>query len=187
MTPGAPDEYRHAALLVALAAALGYASIHRLGMWLQIAMRLPATILHESSHFLVGLLTGTRPTGFSLIPRCEETRTLFGSRRRWVLGSVTLRSPGLLSTLPSALAPLFLLPVALLLYHRWFRWFPADLLHSGTLGFTLFFCCAGAVPSRQDIAAAVSRPMGVVAYGALVGGAILFGDRLLPLLRLFVS
>eukprot|EP01034_Spumella_vulgaris_P029165 gene29165-36167_t len=43
---------------------------------------LAGTICHELAHFCIGLLTGARPAGFSVVPRRVG--------RNWQLGSVSL-------------------------------------------------------------------------------------------------
>jgi len=47
-----------------------------------ITYRLPATLLHELTHFIAGLLTNAKPSGASIIPHKQDD----GS---WTLGSVT--------------------------------------------------------------------------------------------------
>jgi hypothetical protein len=65
----------------------------------------PGTLLHESLHFIVGLLLFGRPTGFSVIPRRLGHGYALGSVRfanvRWYNGCFI------------GLAPLLILPLAL--------------------------------------------------------------------------
>lgn len=137
-------------------------------LW-QILYALPATLLHELSHLVVAFVTGGRPTGFSIIPTPRFTTLADGRvRRGWVLGSVTIRNAGPIASLPTGLAPLFLIPVAWVLYHHWFAWFPADLYHTLCLHLTVYLFVAGAVPSLQDLRVAFSNLTGVAIYGTLL-------------------
>ena len=77
---------------------------HHLGMWAYALLALPGTLAHELAHFLVAALLLAKPQFPSLIPR----RTAHG----WRLGSVAFRA-GWLRSLPIALAPFALLPLAL--------------------------------------------------------------------------
>jgi hypothetical protein len=77
----------------------------RLGMWAYAVIALPGTLAHELAHFLVALLLGANPSFPSLLPQRME--------HGWRLGSVGFRA-GLLRSVPIALAPLLLLPLALI-------------------------------------------------------------------------
>lgn len=106
----------HASLLAALAsvslrdAALAAAALllirlsSHLGMWAYALVALPGTLAHELAHYLTALLLGAKPSFPSLVPQ----RTAFG----WRLGSVAFRA-GPIRSLPIAMAPLLLLPLAL--------------------------------------------------------------------------
>jgi len=103
----------------------------------------PATLLHELSHLLVGLITFGRPSGMRLWPQ--------RSARGYVLGSVTCRNVRWYNGLLIGLAPLFLLPVAavLLLWRVQAspRLAPEDALWMYTVASLLY---AG-LPSWQDL------------------------------------
>ncbi len=90
------------AALVAGALLLIRLSSH-LGMWTYALVALPGTLAHELAHYLVALALGAKPSFPSLVPQ----RTPFG----WRLGSVAFRA-GPVRSLPIALAPLLLLPLA---------------------------------------------------------------------------
>ncbi|HJV34833.1 hypothetical protein, partial [Geomonas sp.] len=122
------------------------------------------TILHELSHLLVGAVTGGRPVGFSIIPRRA-------GQGRWVLGSVTISRPGVISALPSALAPLALNVVAYYLYRHWWSWFPADLPHTLLMYVAIYLFSYSSIPSGQDFKVALSSPLGVAFYASLTCGA----------------
>jgi hypothetical protein len=68
---------------------------------------LPGTILHELMHFLVGLILFATPKGFSLIPkRIGDSITM---------GSVSFVGLTIFNRIPTAMAPLLLLPISLLI------------------------------------------------------------------------
>lgn len=167
-----------AALAIAAVSALLVRLLVPGGGRLSLLLRFPSTVLHESAHYAVGFLTGGRPAGFRITPRREKKRGIFGSKERWLLGSVTLRRPGIISALPSALAPLLFLPLAVLLYRHWFHWFPADLGHSSLLGVAILILLSASVPSIRDLEAAFSRPAGVLLYGVGFGVAVLVREQL---------
>ncbi|MEN3277899.1 MAG: hypothetical protein V7631_3689 [Massilia sp.] len=66
----------------------------------------PGTLCHELAHFGVGLLTNAEPVGFNMIPKRRG--------RVWELGSVTFANLRWYNAAPSALAPLLVLLVPLL-------------------------------------------------------------------------
>jgi hypothetical protein len=76
----------------------------RLGMWTYALLALPGTFAHELAHYLVALLLLAKPQFPSLVPQRME--------HGWRLGSVAFRA-GWLRSLPIALAPFALLPLAL--------------------------------------------------------------------------
>lgn len=76
----------------------------RLGMWLYALIALPGTLAHELAHYLVAMVLFARPTFPSLVPQ----RTEHG----WRLGSVGFHA-GMMRSVPIALAPLMLAPLAL--------------------------------------------------------------------------
>ena len=65
----------------------------------------PGTLLHEFLHFIAGLITFGRPTGFSVIPRRVA--------RGYALGSVRFAHVRWYNAWLIGLAPLLLLPMAL--------------------------------------------------------------------------
>ncbi|KQV87869.1 hypothetical protein ASD15_27865 [Massilia sp. Root351] len=85
---------------------------------------LAGTICHELAHFCIGLLTGARPAGFSVVPRRVG--------RNWQLGSVSLTRVRWYNAAPVALAPFLVLavPVAVALWrtHPGWQFQPLDLL-----------------------------------------------------------
>jgi len=68
---------------------------------------LPATFFHELTHFIISLITGGMPRGFSVIPRK-------GENGGYVLGSVSSYNITWYNGFLVGLAPLLLLPIAYL-------------------------------------------------------------------------
>jgi hypothetical protein len=169
-----PDSvFAHFAGIV-LAATLGaiQGRSDRIGPFWMVLVRLPGTLLHELAHLVVVFITGGKPAGFTIIPRRTVGVTIDGSARKvWVLGSVTITNPSILAAFPSGFAPLLLLPVAWFLYRGWFVWFPPDLPHTLLMYVAVVVCCGSSLPSAQDAAVALSRPLGVILYAAVGAGA----------------
>lgn len=148
-----------------LAASVVMGAVHRRlsssGSFFAILYCLPFTVMHEMAHFMVALLTGGRPSSFSVWPR----RAGGG----WVLGSVTA-VPTILSAAPTALAPLGWLAIGYFVMVLWdFRpvWVPEYLIVM-----VLYACSAACTPSWQDIKVALRNPFSlfmwvVAAYMAI--------------------
>lgn len=118
------------------------------GSLIAILYCLPFTLMHETAHFIVALVTGGRPSSLSVWPR----RTAGG----WVLGSVTA-VPTILSAAPTALAPLGWLVIGFYVMKAWDLrplWVPEYLVVV-----VLYACSAACTPSRQDIKAALKNPL----------------------------
>ena len=75
---------------------------------------LAGTICHELMHFVIGLLTGARPGGFTVIPVKKAGH--------WELGSVTLTRVRWYNAAPAALAPLLIILIPFGV--AWWRTFP---------------------------------------------------------------
>ena len=127
----------------------------------RIALELPATAMHELSHWLVAFLTGSRPGFPSLWPKREGNH--------WVLGTVTF-SPGTWTAGGVALAPaLILMPVAYWgLFVR-----PKELLVSEIIaGLGYGYAAWGCVPSSTDFEIALKYPLGTTIIVGFVFGSL---------------
>lgn len=140
----------HLDLIVAAAVWLVLAAERAMGWHALLA--LPSTVVHEFSHWSVALVTGSRPSGFSVWPR------RYG--KGWVLGSVVFE-PRALSAGCVALAPLWLL-----LPFTWWgltdrpaaQGWPQELAWGVALGYTGW----ASLPSSQDVLIALKFPAGSV-------------------------
>lgn len=145
-------------ITVFLAASVVMGAIHRRlsssGSFWAILYCLPFTVMHESAHYAVALLTGGRPSSFSVWPR--------RAGNRWVLGSVAA-VPTLISAFPTALAPLWWLVAGYFTLAFWpFRpvWLPDYLI-----AVILYACTAACTPSWQDIRVALTHPLSTLLWG----------------------
>lgn len=131
----------------------------------RILLGLPATAAHELAHWLIALLTGSKPGFPSLWPRRAE------NGRGWVLGSVQFvaypRVAGFV-----ALAPLWCLA-------PWAWWLVTDvshqqssLLYQGVLGVLAGYLVVGSIPSGQDWYIAFKYPFGLVVVLAVLAIAV---------------
>ncbi|MBV5329912.1 MAG: hypothetical protein JZU65_20175 [Chlorobium sp.] len=126
------------------------------GSFVVVIYCLPFTLMHEMSHFVVALLTGGRPSVFSVWPRRSENG--------WVLGSVS-SAPTLLSAAPTALAPLGWLAVGYYSMALWDKrpvWIPDYMIMV-----ILYACTAACSPSWQDIKVALTNPVSLLIYVAV--------------------
>ena len=172
MTPD-HSEWHFIGILLIIILAFLQGRVGRVGTFWQIVYALPGTFLHELSHFLVALVTGGRPTSFSIIPCPKDCLMGDGSvRRRWTLGSVAIANPGLISAFPTAMAPLLLNLAAWQLHARWFTWFPRDPVHILAMYGAMYLFVSGSVPSGQDMKVACSSLIGLVLYGTLISAGV---------------
>jgi hypothetical protein len=129
----------------------------------RILLGLPATMAHEAAHWVVALITGSRPGLPSIWPRREGDG--------WVLGSVQFvvypRVAGVV-----ALAPLWCLaPLAWWLVTG--ATSAADALwYQFALGILAGYCAVGSVPSTQDWYVALKYPIGSMAVLAVLAAAV---------------
>jgi hypothetical protein len=138
----------HAGFLPAIVAVAAFYAILR-GLrdspWRLALLALPGTFAHEAAHYVAGMLLGAQPFGFTVWPRRQG---------QWIrLGAVSFRNVGLLNGAWVALAPLALLPLAVLAFthallplwdaRQWIAWLAAAYV-TGTL-------LHAALPSWQDL------------------------------------
>lgn len=130
---------------------------------------MPATILHELAHYVTALIFGGRPCGFTFIPRRTESAPWEGEDVvRWNLGQVTIRNPNFFARTPAALAPLFWIPLGLLLGHNWASFFGDTFIATGLKIVALSFVFPAAVPSWQDLKVSVFPPFSLFFWGAFI-------------------
>ena len=133
-------------------------------MFMAALINIPGTLLHELMHFTVGLLLNARPCNFTILPQ----RSIEG----YVMGSVGFRNMSFYNAVPSALAPLLLLPVGFYI-NRYVLpelepTFANCILYM--LGQTIII--ENAMPSHTDFKVAGMYKSGVILY-SIIGIALL--------------
>lgn len=141
-------------LLVFLSVLHGRTS--RMGALPMVLFRLPASALHEAEHFIIALLTGSRPTSYTIFPKPVEGG--------WILGSVKCQRIWALSAFPVAMAPLLNLPFAWLSYQTH--------TFSGWIG--TYVLLAASVPSGQDVKIATSNITGLLTWLLVIAAVVLW-------------
>lgn len=129
----------------------------------RIFLGLPATMAHEAAHWVVALITGSRPGLPSIWPRREADG--------WVLGSVQFEVyPRVAGAV--ALAPLWCLaPPAWWLVTGAPR--PEDTVwYQFALGILAGYLAVGSIPSTQDWYIALKYPVGSLAVLAVLAMAV---------------
>lgn len=151
-------------LLVIILLKMKYATYSN--MWLSALINIPGTILHETMHFVVGLILNARPTSYDLIPHRAE------DGGGYVMGSVGFRNIQFYNALPSSMAPLLLLPIGYY-FNRWF-FHNVDLTLLKYSGYILLqtIIIENAIPSSQDFKVAFLFPLGLLVYG-LIGVSVI--------------
>ena len=133
---------------------------HRLGMWTYALVALPGTLAHELAHYVVASLLLAHPQFPSLVPQ----RSGHGLR----LGSVMFRA-GWLRSLPIALAPFALLPLALWWALTWMQ--PAGGAMYFVQGWVVAALVSASLPSAADfriaLPALILVALGAIAYGLM--------------------
>ena len=152
-------------LLAIILLKLKYATYSSL--WLSAIINIPGTILHETMHFLVGLFMNARPTSYTLIPRKDN----FGN---YVMGSVGFRNITSYNAIPSALAPLFLLPIGYYFNIWYFNNVNITLLNYALYILLQTIIIENAVPSSTDFKVAFSYPLGLLIYTFLAVCGIIY-------------
>jgi len=136
---------------------------------------LPATILHELAHLLVGIVTFAMPTKFSLIPKKDVDG--------YKLGSVDLKNINFFNAFPIGIAPLLLLVILYFLDKNNFQLYyesvsylyeKFNILNDYKDIFDLVFFCLlvylnyilvySSIPSIQDFKVVFSYKLGIILW-----------------------
>ena len=120
----------------------------------------PGTIAHEVSHYCLGAILGGKPESMTLWPKSL-------GNGRWQLGGVSFTNLKWWSAPWTAMAPMLLAPLSLLLAYTWAYpfWVSGDLLPAAT---SLYVCATilqASWPSAKDFEVAFP---GLVVIGAIV-------------------
>lgn len=128
-----------------------------------VLQRLPSTIAHELSHWIVAAVLGCRPSGFSLFPKRI-------AKNHWQLGAVTF-VPGTLSAGFVALAPLWVLG-SISYWLLWLRPLSGDIGIEILAGIAGGFTALGALPSSTDVEIALRYPVGTTVLAICLAVAL---------------
>ena len=129
------------------------------GAFFLVLTNLPITVMHEMAHYTAALLLGGRPVGFSLWPKRENGM--------WRLGSVTARVT-VLSAAPTALAPFaWLIIGGFLLAGRVSLAGESIPLLCG-IYLATYMCIAASIPSWQDLKVAITHPLSLMLWSAIL-------------------
>ena len=135
-------------------------------IYLSALVNIPGTLLHEMSHFLVGLFLNASPTRFDLFPKKQDGY--------YVMGSVGFRNVQFYNAVPAALAPMLLLVVGYY-FNSWFF----SHVHINYINYILYvllqtIIIENAVPSSTDFKVAFSYPLSILLYGAIFVFALIY-------------
>lgn len=117
---------------------------------------LPGTIIHETMHYLVALLTNGRPKSFSLIP--------YKDGDMYTMGEVVVGNIRFYNAIPIAFAPLISLLIAYLMLTHFSEVKnigPID-IKTILVSYVIFNLINGSIPSRQDVRVTIQTPSSYV-------------------------
>lgn len=126
-------------------------------MWMSALINIPGTLLHETMHYLVGLVLNARPCNFTVFP----TR---GEDGNYVMGSVGFRNVTFYNAVPAAMAPLLLLPLGFYVNRHLLPLLPPTFVNYVLYVLLQTIIIENAVPSRADFRVAGMYVTGVIMY-----------------------
>lgn len=129
-------------------------------MWMSALVNIPGTFLHELMHYLVGSFFNARPVNFTIFPQR-------GPEGDYVMGSVGFSNITFYNAVPSAMAPLLLLPIAFYLNR-----YGLPLMRPTFFNYVLYvllqtIIIENAIPSGADFRVARTYLSGVLLYTVL--------------------
>ena len=113
----------------------------------------PGTVVHESLHYIVGLIMGARPSQISVVPEQVAANSEFRT-----LGYVAFTNITWFNAIPVAMAPLLAMPVLWMFTDPNMGWIELAVLAS---------VAAQLWPSRADWSIAFSKPAGLLFWVGL--------------------
>lgn len=142
-------------LLVVILMRLKYTTYS--SMWMSALINIPGTFLHETMHYVVGLVLNASPCNFTLWPQKNPDGY-------YVMGSVGFRNVTFYNAIPAAMAPLLLLPIGFYA-NRYLLPIMVPTLPNYVLYVLLqTIIIENAIPSRADFRVAGMFFSGVVIY-----------------------
>lgn len=122
-------------------------------------INMPGTILHETMHFLVGLVLNAKPCNFTIFPRRGENG--------YVMGSVGFTNITFYNAIPSSMAPLLLLPMGFYLNRYFLPNMDPTLINYVLYVLLQTIIIENAMPSSADFKVAKMYFFGIVMYVAI--------------------
>lgn len=119
----------------------------------------PGTVVHELSHFILGLIFLAKPKNYTLIPKKTENG--------YVLGSVSFTNIRWYNAIPIGMSPLILLPLSLYLI------FILININMTNIEFFIYTYIISSIlisskPSTTDIYVALESKIGILFYLAII-------------------
>jgi hypothetical protein len=136
-------------------------------MWLSALINIPGTFLHELVHYLIGSILNAKPSNFTIIPKK-------GNDGSYVMGSVTFSNLTFYNAIPTALAPLLLLPIGFYLNRHFLPTMTPSFLNYVLYILLQTIIIENSIPSRTDFRIAFRYFYGILLYGGLVVALLLF-------------
>ncbi|MBR2299043.1 MAG: hypothetical protein IJ870_00520 [Alphaproteobacteria bacterium] len=135
-------------------------------IYLSALVNIFGTLLHEMSHFLVGLFLNAHPSRFDLFPKKQGGG--------YVMGSVGFQNIRFYNAVPASLAPLLLLVIG----YYFNIWFFKN-IHVNYLNYILYLflqtiIIENAIPSSTDFKVAFSYPFGVLFYAFIFVFSVIY-------------
>jgi len=127
---------------------------------------LPGTIVHELSHFVIGLILLGKPVNFTVIPKKSENG--------YIMGSVGFANITTINAFPIGLAPLTLLPITFfgfeysIKYLEKLHYVSAHIYIPVLLGVAIYSILMSCVPSSADYKIVFSKKIGLIIYIILI-------------------
>jgi len=144
-------------VLIVMLARLKNFLISRGSLWNLFFFGIMDTLPHELAHWIIALLTGGYPHGFSIIPKKVPYVDAKGNNKiLWNFGSVEA-STNFYNAFAIGMAPLILLGGAFLTYTYYFNFMPNEWWSILLFYWILYIFIANSIPSAQDFKVAVSQ------------------------------
>lgn len=129
-------------------------------LYLSAIINVPGTILHELSHFIVGLVLNAQPCNFSIFPKKDN-------QGNYVMGAVSFRNITFYNAVPAALSPLILLIGGFYINRYMLPLIPPTLPYYTLYILLQTIIIENAMPSKVDFQVAGKYASGVILYFSL--------------------
>ncbi|MFI3241386.1 MAG: hypothetical protein R3Y43_02330 [Alphaproteobacteria bacterium] len=131
-------------------------------LYLSALINVPGTALHEMMHFFVGGALNAQPVRFSIFPKKDE----YGN---YVMGAVGFKNITFYNAIPSALAPLLLLPIGFFVNRYLLPVITPSFFNYIFYLLLQTVIIQNAMPSSTDFKVAFKNKFGVLLYMVLAG------------------